>query len=370
MGKTGANTSADSAATTRRRDPQQVGVALESWLGTRLGPDRRLDALHVERPDGHGYSNDTLLVDAVVDGIDLRWVVQVAPAEAGLFPEYAIGRMARVQADLRDRSAVPVADVVWSEPDPGVLGAPFYVMGRVGGRVPDESPMPYHAAGWVAAATADERSQLWASMLGALGALQAVDAEAGFDYLTEGLWGMPLDADPAAQRVQQWRAYTEWAADDGPPLAALVDAWDHLERTVPAGPERLGVNWGDAKLGNIMFDGFDVAALLDWELVGISAAEEDVTNLLVVDTVLAAFAGVPRAEGFGSIDATVAAYEENIERELVGVRWWYAFGATKMAAECDRILRRYQRMGTIPTGTDLAPLNIAVPHIAPALEAI
>ena len=119
-----------------------------------------------------------------------------------------------------------------------------------------------------------------------------------------------------------------------------------------------------------MFDGFDVVALLDWELVGVGPAEEDLTNLLVVDTVLAAFAQVPRAEGFGTFEETVEDYQELLGRELVGVTWWYAFGVAKMAAECDRILRQSRKLGGMPEGVDLEALNIAIPHLAPALDAL
>ena len=49
----------------------------------------------------------------------------------GLFPEYQIARMARIQRDLRQHSDVPVATVRWQEEDWAPLGAPFYVMDRV-----------------------------------------------------------------------------------------------------------------------------------------------------------------------------------------------------------------------------------------------
>ena len=82
--------------TTKRRDPDDVRRALETWLPERLGGST-LDALRVAPPQGHGYSNDTFIVDAVVDGAPMPLVIQAAPTAEGLFPEYPIARMARIQ---------------------------------------------------------------------------------------------------------------------------------------------------------------------------------------------------------------------------------------------------------------------------------
>ena len=122
---------------TKRRDADQIGRALQPWLARQL-PGRSLDALTVTAPSGHGFSNDTVMVDATVDGAAVPLVVQAAPTGPGLFPEYPIARMAAVQRDLRNHSDAPVANVRWFEADSSVLGAPFYVMDRIDGLVPDE----------------------------------------------------------------------------------------------------------------------------------------------------------------------------------------------------------------------------------------
>src|ERR1700736_971983 len=96
--------------TTTRRDPEDVRRALERWLPERLGSSM-LGGVRVAPPQGHGYSNDTFIVYAVVDGAPMPLVIQAAPTAAGLFPGYPIARMARIQQDLRDHADVPVANV-------------------------------------------------------------------------------------------------------------------------------------------------------------------------------------------------------------------------------------------------------------------
>jgi aminoglycoside phosphotransferase (APT) family kinase protein len=351
---------------TKRRDADEMGLALQPWLAHQLS-GHSLDTLHVTAPSGHGFSNDTVMVDATVDGVHTPLVVQAAPTGPGLFPEYPIERMAAVQRDLRDHSDVPIANVRWFEADSSVLGAPFYVMDRLEGLVPDESPKSYHCDGWVSEATAAQRRQMWLSILEAMGRLHRVEVATHFSYLTATRWGMPLDADPAAERVRQWRDFTVWASETGDSPRPLMDAWDTLGRALPPRPDRLSINWGDAKLGNIMFRDFEVAALLDWELCGVSAAEEDLTGLLAVDAVLASISPTARIDGFLSHHETITTYRDILQRELVGTEWWYVFALAKMAAEVHRLLLRSQQMGAIPAGVDIESVNIAFPLLGEAL---
>ena len=353
--------------TTKRRDPDDVRRALESWLPGRLD-GRRLDDLRVTPPHGHGFSNDTLVVDAVVDGAPMPLVVQAAPTGEGLFPDYEIARMAQVQQDLRDHSDVPVASVRWLEEDPAILDGAFYVMDRLDGRVPDESPKAYHLAGWVSEAATEQRQRLWQSTLEAMAKLHRLDVATHFGYLTGTRWGMAFDADAAPERVHQWRDYTIWSSDDDDPPQPLLGAWDALEASLPPRPPVLSIGWGDAKLGNVMFDGFDVIALFDWELCGVGPAEEDLTNLLAVDAVLAELFGVRRIDGFASRDQTIASYEELLGRELVGTNWWHVFAVAKMAAEIHRILRQMRKHGGMPADVDVEALNGALPALRRALE--
>ncbi|MBL7487578.1 phosphotransferase family protein [Frankia sp. AgB1.9] len=352
------------AVTTERREPSRVRAVLEPWLAAHLGVGR-LDRLTVEAPSGHGFSNDTLLVELVTNGERLDLVVQAAPTQAGLFPDYAIAEMFRLQRDLRDLSTVPVANVRWLEQDPRLLGAAFYAMDRVEGKVPDESP-PYHRGGWVFDATADDRARMTQSLLTAMAALHRLDVAEHFPYLTSTRWGMALDADPAAERVRQWRDYTAWACDGDKPPAFLSDAWQVLGEALPERPERLSVAWGDAKLGNVIFRDFEVVALLDWELCGVGPAEEDLTNQLAVDRVLAGMGATPMP-AFFCPDEVLTAYETLLGRPLVGTRWWYAFAVAKMAAEVHRILVQSRKLGARSGLGDLSRLNIAAPELRRAL---
>ena len=305
------------------------------------------------------------MADAVVDGARLPLVVQAAPTGPGLFPEYPIERMASVQRDLRDHSDVPVANVRWFEGDASVLGAPFYVMDRIDGLVPDESPTPYHCSGWVFDATAQQRRQMWLSMLEAMGRLHRVDVATHFSYLTTTRWGMALDADPAAERVRQWRDFTVWASETGDPPRPLMDAWDILAKTLPPA------------------DAFPSAgATRSWETscsvtsrsspysIGSCAVSAPRRKISPASSPLIRCwpASAPhRVDGFLSHEETITAYQEILQRELVGTEWWYVFALAKMAAEVHRLLLRSQQLGAIPGGVDIEAVNIAIPMLGAAL---
>ena len=103
-------------------DPELVG-RLAEWLTERTGPAAQLDDVTVI---SGGFSRLML---------DVRWtsghgVVRIE--QDGMFATEG-RREAAVMRILRARG-YPVPAVLWEEPDPGVLGHPFFVMEHVAGR--------------------------------------------------------------------------------------------------------------------------------------------------------------------------------------------------------------------------------------------
>jgi aminoglycoside phosphotransferase (APT) family kinase protein len=237
-------------------------------------------------------------------------------------------------------------------------------MDRVEGQVPNETPS-YHQTGWLSAATPAQRERLWWSAVAALGALHRVDvATAGFGYLTEVHWGMPLDADPVEHRIRQWRDFVAWSSPDDKLPGLLADMWDILLERRPPAPPSLSINWGDAKLTNMMVAGFDVAALLDWELCGIGAAEEDLAHLLMIDWLLSLSGEGRRLDGLPSRDETIAGYQRALGRPVVGVDWWFSFSVARVTTHAHRMMVRQRSLGLLPADVDLGEVNSMIPLLA------
>jgi aminoglycoside phosphotransferase (APT) family kinase protein len=245
-------------------------------------------------------------------------------------------------------------------------------MDRVEGQVPPESPVGYHSAGWVFDATPDQRRQMWLSTLDAMSRLHRVEVEPHFSYLAEPRWGMSFDSDPAAERLRQWRKFTIWAcASDGEePSATLMHAFDYLEKKLPPRPDRLSIHWGDGKLGNLMYRDFSVVAIFDWELCGLSAAEEDFMNVIALDDMLGRMRGLQRLQGFLSNEESIAAYQGMLGRRLVGPNWWYAFVLVRVAAIMHRMTLQRRAAGDLPPDADLEEANGAMPLVHESLAAL
>jgi len=327
-----------------RRDPAALVDALSRWWGAPVS--------ELAKPSGAGLSNETWFFQAGGDS----YVLQIGPAQgSGLFRDYDLVAMARVQAELGRGSNVPVAPVVRWEEDPRWLGGPFYVMQRVTGAVPSDNP-PWHASGWFAELPGESQRHVWLSGIDALAALHAVDASRpDFQFLEKAPWGMPLHVDAGARRIAQWREFLAWGAKA--PLPVVSEALAALERTRPQSAGRLSIAWGDAKLSNCVVRDGAVVALLDWELCGISDPEEDLAFWLLLDWSHCAATGVTRLPALPGARETVAHYESRTGARTRDVAWWFRFGLVRLAIIYHRFLVRRQSLGRLAADADLAAEN-------------
>ena len=149
----------------------------------------------------------------------------------------------------------------WIEPDPHHLGAPFFVMERIEGRVPADIP-PYTFEGWLHDASPEEQRLLQEGSVGILADLHGIDLSAhDVEFLATQERG-----DTALRRhfEGQKRLY-EWARRDRRhPILEATFAW--LEANWPVDPGEDVLCWGDSRIGNIIYSGFTPVAVLDWEM--------------------------------------------------------------------------------------------------------
>src|SRR2546429_1801619 len=129
-----------------QRDPDLTRDILAKWLGdpARL-PGARITGL--QTPEFSGFSSETLMVDVECGDAAAALAVRVAPLHYKVFPETRVAEEDRLMRILDSGTDIPVPPVLWYEPDPGYLGAPFLVMRRIEGRGATDMP-PYHTGGW------------------------------------------------------------------------------------------------------------------------------------------------------------------------------------------------------------------------------
>jgi len=134
------------------RDPEATRRQLAPWLARRMPQARDLAITSMAPPAATGFSNDTLLFDLewTEDGRARRagMVVRIEPRGFTVFPAYDVGQQFHIMQRLGEATDVPVPPMFWLEDRTDVLGARFFVMGRVEGRVPPDNP-PYTMDGWL-----------------------------------------------------------------------------------------------------------------------------------------------------------------------------------------------------------------------------
>lgn len=306
---------------------------LAGWLATKLGDGGSAPQVSdLEIPQGAGHSNTTLLFDArwTERGAECRgsFVARVRPGGGrGVFPEYDMQLQYRCMQILGTRTRVPVPRMLWFEDDTSVLGQPFYVMEKLEGVVPSDNP-PYSMMGWLAEATPRQQEALWRRSIEVLARIHGLDWRAlGFDFLDRPRYG----ATGFEQQLGYYREYLGWAAKDAPP-AELMETLAWLEENRPTDPGPVVINWGDARISNMMYRDFTPVAVLDWEMACLGPAEVDLAWFLYMNFFLTEAIGMPGLPGFLDADATAGAYEQVSGRPVRDMHYYSVWAGFRFAA--------------------------------------
>lgn len=310
------------------RDPVRTARDLERWLRGRLDADT-VTVTDLSIPKA-GFSNETIVghvawTDAA--GTHERdVVVRIEPTSHQLFVKPDALRQARVMAALAGR--VPVPPIWLTEADPSVLGAPFFLMERVEGRIPGDVPS-WHAKGWTTELDVDQQRRLHDGALRELVALHAIDTGGdAWAFLESDGQGHALERYVA--HVQQWYEWCEPVRRYG---AEVIDeAMRYVVAGVPSDARR-SVVWGDARMGNVIFaaDDLSVAAMLDWEGATLGPPEVDVTWWVMFDEFLAEAQGIARLPGVADRQGTFARYEELAGAPLRDVAYYEVLAGLQLA---------------------------------------
>ena len=328
-----------------QRDLERDRERLRGWLAARIPGAKDLEVSELRAPQNSGFSNDTLLFEIAYaeNGRAKRepLVARIQPTGFQVFPEYDMGLQFRT-LELLARTDVPVPRARWLEAsDRSVLGAPFYVMDQVRGRVPPDNP-PYHVTGWVTELSPEEREALWWGGIDCIAKIHRLDwRAAGFGFLDHPERGeSALD-----QQLAYYADYLRWAADGREqPTAETAQAW-LLENRPEPGPTVL--SWGDARIGNILFDGTKPVAVLDWEMVGIGSPEMDLAWQLFLDEHHSAGIGQPRLPGFPSVEQTLRRYEEQSGFPVRHLHYYQVFAGFRFAVVMMRIAQQCLEYGVM-----------------------
>jgi aminoglycoside phosphotransferase (APT) family kinase protein len=320
--------SAPAIVAPRVRDLAELGGRLAGWLSGRLPDARAISVSNLSYPLGAGMSHETILFDAAwreatserMQGM----VVRIKPTRDTVYLDDLFDAQYRLIQLMHHHGKVRVARPLWFEADASILGAPFFVMEKVVGRVAVSYP-PYSKQGWLVDAAPTDRRRMWEDAVSQLAAIQRVPvSQATFLEL-------PGGANRFDQEVDRWRRFIQWVDPNG----ARTLLRDSFERLLAAGPANRpeGIVWGDSRLGNMMIGpDFRVAAVMDWEQPSLGGALHDLGWWLQIDHSQTIGQGITPLEGMGTRAETIALWSEVSGKSAADVEWYEAFACFKM--EC------------------------------------
>jgi aminoglycoside phosphotransferase (APT) family kinase protein len=316
-----------------QRDFEATRKILAEWLRDKVG-DVEVSQLVI--PDGTGYSNETLLFDAG----NASYVLRVKPTGYQLFLETDFERQFEMMKLVSESTSVPMPTMLWFESDASFLGAPFFVMSKVAGQIPSDNPC-YNIEGFLADATVEQRRRLWRSAMDAFTALHC-------EVPTERIAFLDKPERGSSGFDQQWSYWTDsfdWAAQrNEQPVADAALAW--LDANKPA-DRPTSLSWGDCRIGNMIFDDFECRAVLDWEMVSLGGALQDLGWWLFLDRFHGEGYGVARLEGLGSRADTIAVWEDRVG-PTTGVGWCEIYAGFKFAVIMIKLSQLFEDWEMMP----------------------
>lgn len=247
---------------------------------------------------------------------------------------------------------VPIAPLHGYESDPEVLGAPFFVMGYVPGEVPVEDPN-YTLSGFFHDARPAQRNALLRAGIETMADIHRIDWQtADFDWL------VPEGITPGTSyQLRLWEKAAEEALD-GRSLPILERGFQWLRENLPE-DSPLGVGWGDARPGNIIWQNFAPACVTDFEAAAIVPPEFDLGWWLMFDRWSHDHIGGPRLEGEPSLEQQRDHYLAYAQSSggyssipETNIFYQEVFAAARYAAIVVRVMNRSVTRGELPADND------------------
>jgi aminoglycoside phosphotransferase (APT) family kinase protein len=299
-----------------------------------------------------GRSN---LTYAVTDGAQ-RWVLRRPPLGHVLPTAHDMSREYKV-LDALHRAGYPVPAPIRLCTDPDVIGAPFYLMEHVDGRI-------YREVETLEALGPDAMHALILSLVDNLADLHALDYQA----IGLGDFGHPEGFN--ARQVRRWKKQLD--ASRTREISGIEELHARLAVDIPEGAA--SVVHGDYRLDNVLI-GPDRAinAVLDWEMSTLGDPLSDLALMLVyARRPMLTRDGNPYPSidvpGHPRLDEMSDQYAKRSGRDVSDLHWYVGFATFKLAVIMEGVHYRYVHGQTVGEGFEtigamVAPL-VAQGHAA------
>jgi aminoglycoside phosphotransferase (APT) family kinase protein len=365
------------------RDAGAMAGAVSAWLATQLPAGAEPEVSLSGGSDANGMSSETILADVTWTEDGTRrtggFVVRLAPSaeDVPVFASYRLDHQYDAIRLVDELSDVPVPTPRWLESTGDVLGAPFFFMERVEGIVPPDV-MPYtFGDNWFFDATPEDRRRLQDSTIAAIAGLHQIpDAAHTFAFLDDS----DVGPTPLRRHFEKTRAWYEWAvtdagADRGGRSTLIDRALVWLDGNWPEVdvPDNVVLSWGDARIGNVLYDDFTPVAILDWEMAGLGPRELDLGWLVFAHLVFQTLAEIFELPGLSDVlreEDVRATYAELTGVEVGELRWFEIYSGLIWGVVFMRTGARQAHFGEIELPDDVDTLFHHAPLFTRLLDAV
>ena len=321
---------------------------LEVWYKQRVGlPDARITGFDTP---ASGVVNETYLHTITFrqqrERIAFPAVLRIQPATTDTpIPNVNVKEQAFVLRQLSAINGLRTPKVLWDEPDTIWLGRPFYVMERMpgeaifdGGTVPSDP---------------DTLRSMYEQAICMIARIHAVDWErAGLKEIYRGT----KEESPLQAQISAYRSHLNQASGRKRyPLLETAFDWLHENRPDETSPV---LNWGDARIGNLLFDGSKLTAVLDWEIADITPREVDMGWFIFFERFLRKN-GIDDRPGAMSDNEIVAFYEKQSGVQLADLEYFQRWAAFRLAVMRLRAGVFAIKRGTEPSTSRIDEVNFA-----------
>jgi aminoglycoside phosphotransferase (APT) family kinase protein len=332
------------------RDQQATRAALRAFLRAKLN-DPGVEVGEISAPSGAGFVNETLFFDATSTHAGrLPLVLRIQPSAYSVAFEGAefFASQCELMRILASQTEVAVPAVRWYESDAALLGAPFVLTDRAAGAGQPDFP-PYNTGGWLFDASPKDQARAWWATVETIAKINMVDWQGlGLDFLLDPGRGAP----GLEQRFGFFDAAYVWASGSKPnPTIEAARQWLHDHRPVD---EPVVLSWGDARIGNLIFDDFEVTGVVDWEFASLGPPLQDLGWWWFVDRAMfgdlhAAGADDPSGlPGFASRAQTLDRWSRLTGFETGNIDYYEAFAGYRLAMNSHRMGMLFIEMGVLP----------------------
>ncbi len=278
-----------------------------------------------------------------------KYVMRRKPPGKLLPSAHAVDREYRVISALGP-TGFPVPRTYGLCQDEGVIGAMFYVMDMVEGRILWDQTLPQYEPA--------ERHAIHMAALKTLADLHNTD------YKAIGLEDFGRPGNYMLRQIDRWTK--QYKASETQHIETVEKLIEWLPKTCPP-DDQTSIVHADYRLDNMIMHPTEarVIAVLDWELSTLGNPLADFTNLLM-QWVNGSIAALPdlEAHGIPTMDDYVAEYCRLTNRDgLPNLNWYFAYNIFRLAGIIQGIV------GRVRDGTANSPQAAAMADRVPLLGA-